>query len=265
MLELINVYKTFNIGTVDERLSLNNINLKVNDGDFITIIGSNGAGKSTLFNCISGNKDIDSGKIILDGIDISKQKEHIRSKKIGRLFQETSIGTCPDLSIEENMGLCYLQSQNRSLISHLNKNDKEIIKQQLATLGIDLENRMSSKISTLSGGQRQALTLLMATMAKPKLLLLDEHTAALDPAMAEKIIALTKKIVKENNITTLMITHNMKQALELGNRTLMMKDGKIVYDLDYKEKQNCSVNDLLNKFKENTNAELDDDKIVLSI
>lgn len=264
MLELTNISKTFNPGTTDEKLALSKLNLKVNDGDFITIIGSNGAGKSTLFNMISGTFLTDEGTIMLDGEDITFLQEHKRSKKIGRLFQDPRLGTCPDLTILENMGLAYLQSRNRSLFSHLTKQDKQEIKDILSQLEMGLEDRLNTPIGLLSGGQRQALTLLMATLTKPQLLLLDEHTAALDPATADKVLELTKKIVEENNITTLMITHNMNQALDMGNRTLMMKDGHIVLDISGKERDDCTMNDLLRKFKENTGEALDNDRIVLS-
>lgn len=264
MLKLINICKTFNVGTPDEKVAIKNLNLEVNDGDFITIIGSNGAGKSTLFNLISGTFLTDNGTIELDGKDITFEKEHLRSKKIGRLFQDPMLGTCPDLTIEENMGLAYLQSQGRSLFSHLNNKDKEYIKDRIKLLDMGLENRMTSPIGLLSGGQRQALTLLMATLSKPQILLLDEHTAALDPATADKVIELTKKTVEKDNITTLMITHNMHQALSLGNRTLMMKDGNIVFDTKGEDRSKLTVDDLLLKFKENTGEDLDNDRIVLS-
>lgn len=264
MLELINISKTFNAGSIDEKKALSNINLKVNDGDFITIIGSNGAGKSTLFNMIAGTFLTDEGTILLDNEDITFQKEHQRYKKIGRLFQDPRLGTCPDLTIIENMGLAYLQSRNRKLLSSLNKQDKEEIKKILSQLDMGLEDRLDTPIGLLSGGQRQALTLLMATLTKPQLLLLDEHTAALDPITAEKVLVLTKKIVEENKITTLMITHNMHQALELGNRTLMMKDGKIVFDCENEERSKYTVDDLLIKFKESTNNDLDNDRMILT-
>ncbi|MDO4199016.1 MAG: ATP-binding cassette domain-containing protein [Erysipelotrichaceae bacterium] len=263
MLKLINISKTFNEGTADEKRAVENLNLTVEDGDFITIIGSNGAGKSTLFNIIAGNILTDSGSIILDGKDITFEKEHVRSRKIGRLFQDPMSGTCPDLTIEENLSLAYLQSQGRALFSRISRKDRNIIKDKLALLDMGLEDRMNSPMSTLSGGQRQAITLLMATISKPQLLLLDEHTAALDPATADKVLSLTRKIVEENHITTLMITHNMHQALEMGNRTLMMKDGNIVFDCKGEERNNYTVNDLLSRFKENTGSEIDNDRMLL--
>ena len=265
MLVLDHICKTFNLNTADEKTALDDLSLKVNDGDFITIIGSNGAGKSTLFNMIAGTFISDKGTILLDGEDITFVPEHIRSRKIGRLFQDPMSGTCPDLSIEENMGLAYLQSRNRPLFSRLSREDKKYLKERVAMLGMGLEDRMNSPMGLLSGGQRQALTLLMATLAKPDLLLLDEHTAALDPATADKVIAITRNIVDENKITTLMITHNMHQALEIGNRTLMMKDGKIIFDCSGEERKNYTVNDLLNKFRENSGEELDNDRMMLGI
>lgn len=264
MLKLSNISKTFNVGTPDEKKAIRGLNLEVKDGDFITIIGSNGAGKSTLFNLISGTFLTDIGSIELDGKDITFTAEHLRSKKIGRLFQDPMLGTCPALTIEENMALAYLQSLGRPLLSKLNAKDKEIIRNKIKLLDMGLEERMNSPIGLLSGGQRQALTLLMATLSKPELLLLDEHTAALDPATADKVIELTKRIVEENHITTLMITHNMHQALELGNRTLMMKDGDIVLDVEGAERGKYSVEDLLQKFKEKTGTVLDNDRIMLS-
>lgn len=264
MLKLLNISKTFNPGTPDEKVALNNLNLEIKDGDFVTIIGSNGAGKSTLFNMIGGTFLTDKGSIILDGEDITFLKEHKRSKKIGRLFQDPMLGTCPDLTIEENMALAYLQSKNRPLFSHISKKDREEIRKRLSLLDMGLEDRMSSPIGLLSGGQRQALTLLMATLSKPELLLLDEHTAALDPGTADKVLKLTEKIVKEGNITTLMITHNMKQALELGNRTLMMKDGNVIFDCEGEERKHYTVDDLLKKFKENAKEDLDNDRMMLS-
>ena len=264
MLKLTNISKTFNVGTPDEKKALVNLNLEVNDGDFITIIGSNGAGKSTLFNTIAGTFITDSGTIELDGKDITFMMEHVRSKKIGRLFQDPMLGTCPDLTIEENMALAYLQAEGRPLLSKLNSKDKKMIADRIRLLDMGLEDRLTSPIGLLSGGQRQALTLLMATLSKPQILLLDEHTAALDPGTADKVLDLTRKIVEDGKITTLMITHNMHQALELGNRTLMMKDGNIVLDVKGEERKKYTVDDLLMKFREKTGEALDNDRIVLS-
>lgn len=263
MLKLSNVTKVFNAGTYDEKTAINKLIIDIKDGDFVTIIGSNGAGKSTLFNLISGNCDIDSGLIELDGINISNVSEYKRAKYIGRLFQDPMKGTCPNLTIEENLGLAYLQSTNRGLFSALNKKDKEFIKSKLALLGMGLEERTSSLMGLLSGGQRQAVTLLMATLTIPKLLLLDEHTAALDPITAEKVLTITKDVVETNNITTMMITHNMADALKYGNRLLMMKDGRVVLDIEGDEKKTYTVEKLLQKFKENTGTQLDNDRMML--
>lgn len=263
MLRLSNVTKIFNANTFDEKLAINNLSIDIKDGDFVTIIGSNGAGKSTLFNLISGNCEIDKGLIELDGSDISNVSEYKRAKYIGRLFQDPMKGTCPNLTIEENLGLAYLQSNNRSLFSVLKKKDKDFIKSKLALLGMGLEDRTSSLMGLLSGGQRQAITLLMATLTVPKLLLLDEHTAALDPLTAEKVLAITKDVVESNKITTLMITHNMADALKYGNRLLMMKDGQVVLDIEGDEKKSFTVEMLLKKFKENTGTQLDNDRMML--
>ena len=263
MLKLSNVTKVFNAGTYDEKTAINKLSIDIKDGDFVTIIGSNGAGKSTLFNLISGNCDIDSGLIELDGINISNVSEYKRAKYIGRLFQDPMKGTCPNLTIEENLGLAYLQSTNRGLFSALNKKDKEFIKSKLALLGMGLEERTSSLMGLLSGGQRQAVTLLMATLTIPKLLLLDEHTAALDPITAEKVLTITKDVVETNNITTMMITHNMADALKYGNRLLMMKDGRVVLDIEGDEEKTYTVEKLLQKFKENTGTQLDNDRMML--
>ena len=263
MLKLSNVTKVFNAGTYDEKTAINKLSIDIKDGDFVTIIGSNGAGKSTLFNLISGNCDIDSGLIELDGINISNVSEYKRAKYIGRLFQDPMKGTCPNLTIEENLGLAYLQSTNRGLFSALNKKDTEFIKSKLALLGMGLEERTSSLMGLLSGGQRQAVTLLMATLTIPKLLLLDEHTAALDPITAEKVLTITKDVVETNNITTMMITHNMADALKYGNRLLMMKDGRVVLDIEGDEKKTYTVEKLLQKFKENTGTQLDNDRMML--
>ena len=263
VLKLDKVTKVFNKGTSDEKKAINNLSLEVNDGDFITIIGSNGAGKSTLFNIISGNVEIDEGSILLDGEDISGLSEYKRAKVIGRLFQDPMKGTCPTLTVEEYLGLAYLQSRGKGLFAHLNKDDKKYIKDRLALLDMGLEERTGSLMGLLSGGQRQAITLLMATLTIPKLLLLDEHTAALDPVTAEKVLSLTEDIVNKNKISTLMITHNMADALRLGNRLIMMKDGSIVLDISGDEKKGYTVEKLLKKFKENTGEALDNDRILL--
>lgn len=266
MLVLRNITKTFNPGTVNEKCALNQVNLTLKKGDFATIIGSNGAGKSTFFNAITGSFFVDRGLIMLDGEDITYQKDHIRSLSIGHLFQDPLRGTAPHMTIEENMALAYLRSSKskNAYFSRINAKDKAKFREQLALLGMGLEDRMKQPVGLLSGGQRQSLTLLMATFVTPKILLLDEHTAALDPATAEKVLQLTKDIVAERGITCLMITHNMKQALELGNRTLMMDSGNIVLDIEGEERAGLSVEDLLVRFQENAKKALDNDRILLS-
>lgn len=266
MLELKNVCKTFNPGTVNEKKALTGLNLTLEHGDFATIVGSNGAGKSTMFNAITGAFFTDEGAIILDGEDITFKKEYFRSKDIGHLFQDPLLGTAPHMTIEENMALAYLRASTAktAFLSRISKKEKQKFREHLSLLGMGLEDRMKNPVGLLSGGQRQALTLLMATMVTPKLLLLDEHTAALDPATAEKVLKLTKDIIKERNITCLMVTHNMHQALELGNRTLMMDSGHIVFDVKGEERQKLTVDDLLKKFKDNAGKSLDNDRILLS-
>jgi len=265
MLKLHNVCKTFNPGTVNEKAALQHIDLHLEEGDFVTVLGSNGAGKSTLFNAIAGSFPIDEGSILLDGRDITHQPDYRRSKVIGRLFQDPLRGTAPNMTIEENLALAYLRaSQARSPFSMVSSADRKDFRDKLAMLDLGLEDRMSQNVGLLSGGQRQALTLLMATLVTPKLLLLDEHTAALDPATAEKILQLTKRIVKENNITCLMITHNIPSALELGNKTIMMNDGRIVLTLEGKTRQSLSTNQLLDLFKAHANKGLETDRILFS-
>ena len=236
------------------------------DGDFATIIGSNGAGKSTMFNAICGTFFVDEGGVILDGEDITYVKEHHRSKYIGHLFQDPMKGTAPNMSIEENLALAYLRASKErgKFFSRITKKEKEMFRERLALLNMGLEDRMKNPVGLLSGGQRQALTLLMATLVTPKILLLDEHTAALDPATAEKVLNLTKRIVKEHNITCLMITHNMQSALDLGNRTIMMDSGNIVLDIKGEERENMTVEDMLEQFKEGVGKNLDNDRILLS-
>ena len=266
MLKLSGVSKTFNPGTVNEKKALTNVDLRLERGDFITIVGSNGAGKSTLFNAISGVFFADAGSIVLDGEDITFQPEYRRSQEIGRLFQDPMKGTAPHMTIEENLALAYLRAvkHQRAFFSRVNKEDKAFFREQLSLLGMGLEDRIRQPVGLLSGGQRQALTLLMATMVPPKLLLLDEHTAALDPGTAEKVLALTKDIVARQNITCLMVTHNMKNALELGNRTLMMDAGRIVLDLGGEERKGLTVEDLLSRFRAGAGKDLDNDRILLS-
>ena len=249
MLTLSNLRKTFAPGTVNEKVALDGVNLHLNPGDFVTILGSNGAGKSTLFGAIAGSFLPDQGSVVLDGADITKLPDYKRSKYIGRLFQDPLKGTAPNMTIEENLALAYLRaSHQRSPFSMISAKDRRDFRDRLAQLELGLEDRMNHPVGLLSGGQRQALTLLMATLVTPKLLLLDEHTAALDPATAEKVLKLTKSIVEENHITCMMITHNIPSALNLGNRTLMMKDGKIVLELSGPERAQTTAEDLLRAF-----------------
>ena len=266
MLELRDLHKTFNPGTVNEKVALNGVSLTMEAGDFATIVGSNGAGKSTLFNAITGGFIADEGSILLGGQDITFEPEHQRSKVIGHLFQDPLKGTAPNMTIEENLALAYLRAGTapHAIFSRISRKDKEVFREKLALLDMGLEDRMKQPVGLLSGGQRQALTLLMATLVTPKLLLLDEHTAALDPATAEKVLALTKSIVAEKKITCLMVTHNMHQALELGNRTLMMDAGRIVFDVKGAARSKMTVDDLLEKFRENAGKNLDNDRILLS-
>ena len=265
MLELKNVGKTFNAGTVNEKVALQGVNLTLAPGDFATIVGSNGAGKSTLFNAIAGSFLPDTGTILLDGQDITFWPDYKRSKGIGRMFQDPLKGTAPHMTIEENLALAYLRaSGHTSPFSRISKADRAQFAERLAALGLGLEDRMKQPVGLLSGGQRQALTLLMATLVTPKLLLLDEHTAALDPATADKVLALTKQIVAEHKITCLMITHNMHDALSLGNRTLMMDAGRIVLDIAGPERAGRTGPDLLLRMAEQAGLGLGDDRVLLS-
>lgn len=266
MLTLKTVSKTFYPGTVNEKKALDHVSLELADGDFATIVGSNGAGKSTLFNAITGSFYVDEGQIILAGEDITYRKEHIRSKEIGHLFQDPMKGSAPHMSIEENMTLAYLRASTstHAYFSRIGKKDKRMFREQLALLNMGLEDRMKQPVGLLSGGQRQALTLLMATMVTPKILLLDEHTAALDPATAKKVLDLTRSIVAERGITCLMVTHNMQQALDLGNRTLMMDGGRIVLDIQGTQREEMTVDGLLAGFKEQAGENLNNDRILLS-
>ena len=265
VLDLQHISKTFNPGTVNEKVALQRVDLHLEAGDFATIVGSNGAGKSTLFNAIAGEFIADAGTITLDGQDITMMPDYRRSKVIGRMFQDPLKGTAPHMTIEENLALAFLRaSGHTSPFSRITKADRELFAEKLSALGLDLENRMKQPVGLLSGGQRQALTLLMATLVTPKLLLLDEHTAALDPATADKVLELTKKIVAENHITCLMITHNMHDALTLGNRTLMMDHGRIVLDVGGEERTHMTVPEMLERFAQNVGHQLDNDRILLS-
>ena len=264
MLELKNIGKTFNPGTVNEKVALQGVDLHLAQGDFATIVGSNGAGKSTLFNAIAGEFIADTGTITLDGKDITFLPDFKRSKAIGRMFQDPLRGTAPHMSIEENLALAYLRAAHGNPFSRITAKDRELFRAQLAQLDMGLEDRLGQPVGLLSGGQRQALTLLMATMVPPELLLLDEHTAALDPGTAEKVLALTQRVVAEHHITCLMVTHNMTQALSLGNRTLMMADGGIVLDVAGAERAGMTVEDLIERFRAGTGRTLDNDRMLLS-
>lgn len=260
MLTLSNLKMVFSKGTPDEKLALNNLSLTVNDADFITVIGANGAGKSTMFNAIAGTYLTDEGSITLDGKDITSMPEHKRAKLIGRLFQDPMKGSAPGMTIEENLTL----AAGGGWLSTVSKKDRMLFREKLSLLGMGLEDRMNQQVGLLSGGQRQALTLMMATINPPKILLLDEHTAALDPGTAEKVLELTTKIVDENKITCLMITHNMQSALELGNRTIMMDSGRVIFDVANEQRNGLTVNDLLEKFKLSVGQNLDNDRMLLS-
>ena len=260
MLKIDHISKTFNPGTPNEKKALTDLSLHLAPGDFVTIIGSNGAGKSTLFNAIGGSFLTDSGSITLDGKNITFQPEHIRARSIGRLFQDPMRGTAPHMTIEENLALA---SGIGGWLGRISKADKQLFRERLALLDMGLEDRMRQPVGLLSGGQRQALTLLMATFNPPKLLMLDEHTAALDPGTAEKVLEITRNVVAENHITTLMVTHNMQQALELGNRTLMMDHGRIVLDLSGDERSGMTMDTLLQRFKESVGKALDNDRMLL--
>ena len=262
MLKLERIFLTFNPGTVNEKKALTNLSLHLERGDFVTILGSNGAGKSTLFNTIAGSYIPDSGKVFLDGRDITNLPDYRRSKEIGRLFQDPLKGTAPNMTIEENLALAYLRaSHTKSPFSMVTKSDRADFRERLSMLNLGLEDRMNQPVGLLSGGQRQALTLLMATLVTPKILLLDEHTAALDPGTAEVVLELTKRIVAENRITCLMITHNLASSLALGNRTIMMANGQIVLDIGGEERKGLTVDDLLTRFR---TQGLDNDRIMLS-
>lgn len=250
ILQLTDISKTFNRGSVNEKVALKNLSLTVNDGDFITVIGGNGAGKSTLLNAICGTFRVDEGKIILGGRDVTRLSEYKRAKYLGRVFQDPMTGTSPNMEIQENLALAYRRGKRRSLMPGIRKSEKELYREQLARLGLGLEDRMTAKVGLLSGGQRQSLTLLMATLNKPELLLLDEHTAALDPKTAAKVLAFTEEIAAENNLTTIMITHNMLDAIRCGNRLIMMQEGRVIYDVCGEEKSSLSVKDLLERFRE---------------
>lgn len=263
MLELKNIYKTFNAGTVNEKMALRGLNLTLEDGDFVTVIGGNGAGKSTMLNAIAGVWPVDQGQILIGDADVTKLPEYKRAKYLGRVFQDPMTGTAATMEIQENLALALRRGDGRTLKAGITKKEHAKYREMLATLGLGLEDRMTSKVGLLSGGQRQALTLLMATLKKPKLLLLDEHTAALDPKTAAKVLQTTDMIVNRDNLTTLMITHNMKDAIAHGNRLIMMMDGNIILDIRGEEKKKLTVADLLHKFEEASGEEFANDKAIL--
>ena len=264
MLEVKGVWKTFNAGTVNEKQALRGVSLTLNDGDFCTVIGGNGAGKSTLLNTVAGTYPVDAGTISLGGVDVTRLPEHKRAKYIGRVFQDPMLGSAPTMQIEENLALAARRGQSRGLGWGITKSEREKYRELLRNLGLGLEDRLTSRVGLLSGGQRQALTLLMASLQRPKLLLLDEHTAALDPKTAAKVLALSDKIVAENGLTTMMVTHNMKDAIAHGNRLIMMYDGNIVIDVSGEEKKKLTVADLLALFSKASGSDEADDKLLLS-
>lgn len=264
MLTITNVRKTFNKGTVNEKKALCGISLHLKPGDFVTVIGGNGAGKSTMLNMIAGVYPIDSGKIEIDGVNISREPEYKRAKYIGRVFQDPMRGTAAGMEIQENLALALRRGQKRGLGWGIKNNEKDYYREALTKLGLGLQTRMTSKVGLLSGGQRQALTLLMATLEKPKLLLLDEHTAALDPKTAKKVLELTDEIIRERELTALMVTHNMKDAIQYGNRLIMMHEGRIIYDVEGEEKKKLQVEDLLKKFEEASGEEFANDRMMLA-
>lgn len=264
MLELVNVTKTFNPGTVNEKVALNNLSLRLNDGDFVTVIGGNGAGKSTLLNAICGTWKLDCGSVVIDGKDVTALPDYKRAKFLGRVFQDPMMGTAPDMEIQENLALAKRRGERRGLKWGITSAEKEEYRKMLEQLDLGLEKRLTSKVGLLSGGQRQAITLLMASMQQPKIFLLDEHTAALDPKTAAKVLEITEKIVSENHLTTLMITHNMKDAIRHGNRLIMMHEGRIVIDVKGEEKKALTVEKLLEMFTKVSGSEFSSDRAILS-
>lgn len=264
MLEIKEIWKTFNAGTVNEKQALRGVSLTLKDGDFCTVIGGNGAGKSTMLNAVAGTFSVDSGAIVIGGVDVTRLPEHKRAKFIGRVFQDPMMGTAPTMQIEENLALAARRGQPRGLKWGITALERADYRELLKTLDLGLEDRLTAKVGLLSGGQRQALTLLMASLKQPKLLLLDEHTAALDPKTADKVLALSDQIVQENNLTTLMITHNMKDAIVHGNRLIMMNEGHIILDIEGEEKKKLTKQDLLEKFAEVAGTQVESDEVLLS-
>lgn len=264
MLKLDNIHKTFNPGTINEKIALNGVNLTLNEGDFVTVIGGNGAGKSTTLNAIAGVWPIDSGKIYIGGDDVTKLSEHKRAKYLGRVFQDPMTGTATTMSIEENMAIAARRGEKRGLSWGITHQERDTYREMLKTLDLGLEDRLTSKVGLLSGGQRQAITLLMASIKKPKLLLLDEHTAALDPKTAAKVLEISDKIIAENHLTAMMVTHNMKDAIVHGNRLIMMHEGKVILNISGEEKKKLTVEDLLHQFEKVSDEEFANDKALLS-
>ena len=264
MLDIINVEKTFNSGTINEKKALCGIDLHLDDGDFVTVIGGNGAGKSTMLNMIAGVYPVDCGSIVIDGTDVTKLAEYKRAKYLGRVFQDPMTGTAADMQIEENLALAARRGKRRTLLPGITAKERRQYKELLELLDLGLEDRLTAKVGLLSGGQRQALTLLMATLKKPKLLLLDEHTAALDPKTAKKVLDITEQIVKRDDLITVMITHNMADAIRVGNRLIMMHEGRIVVDVKGSEKSNLTIEELLQMFERSSGSKFTSDKVMLS-
>ena len=264
MLEIKNIYKTFNPGTINEKRALNGVSLTLQPGEFVTVIGGNGAGKSTLLNSIAGVFNVDEGQILIDGVDVTHLPEFKRAKYIGRVFQDPMMGTAPNMQMEENLALALRRGQRRGLRWGVTKAERQEYREKLKTLGLGLEDRMTVKVGLLSGGQRQALTLLMASLRKPKLLLLDEHTAALDPATAAKVLELSDQIVAENGLTALMITHNMSDAIKHGNRLIMMDQGRIILDIEGEDKKHLTKQQLIEKFAQVAGYQIDSDETLLT-
>lgn len=264
MLKVNHISKTFNAGTINEKLALDDVSLQLEEGDFVTMIGGNGAGKSTLLNCVAGMFPVDRGSIIIDNADVTKLPEYKRAKLLGRVFQDPMMGTAANMGLEENLALAYRRGMKRGLKWGISNQEREYYREILKPLDLGLENRLSTKVGLLSGGQRQALTLLMATMKKPRLLLLDEHTAALDPKTALKVLELSGKLIHEHNITTMMVTHNMKDAIKYGNRLIMMYEGRIIFDVAGEEKQKITIEGLMEKFEKASGGEFANDRMLLS-
>ena len=264
MLKLIDIHKTFNPGTINEKVALNGVDLHLNEGDFVTVIGGNGAGKSTMLNAVAGAWPVDSGKIIIGGTDVTKLSEYKRAAYLGRVFQDPMTGTATTMSIEENMAIAARRGRKRGLSWGITKAERDTYREMLKTLDLGLEDRLTSKVGLLSGGQRQAITLLMASIQKPKLLLLDEHTAALDPKTAAKVLEISDKIISDNHLTAMMVTHNMKDAIVHGNRLIMMHEGKVILNISGEEKKKLTVEDLLHQFEKVSGQEFANDKALLS-